>query len=299
MRAAEIAAALGGACRSGGWHRCRCPVHRSAGPTLALRDGERGLIAVCHAGCRREDILAVLRDRGLIGRGRAPAPRGAIPIARDRDDDTIRRRRLATWLWAMAGDATDSPVAAYLVGRSITLPIPPVIRYAPALRRRDGTVGPAMVARIDGPDGSIMGIHRTWLARGADGVWRRRDRAMLGAAAGGAVRLAPLPASGPLLIAEGIETALAGMVATGRPAWAALSTSGLVALRLPWPVREVTIIADHDRSGAGERAARAAARRWLAEGRVVRIALPPVPGTDLADVLAGRAGKREADDVAA
>jgi putative DNA primase/helicase len=222
MRAADIAAALGGACRSGGWYRCRCPVHRSAGPTLALRDGDHGLVAVCHAGCARDDILAALRDRGLVGRGRATAPRGTIPIARDRADDADRRRRLARQIWDAARDAADSPVAAYLAGRWPALrqpiPIPPTLRHAPALRRRDGTVGPAMVAPIDGPDGSIIGVHRTWLARGADGVWRRQDRAMLGAAAGGAVRLAPAPDSGPLLVAEGIETALAGLIAAGHPA---------------------------------------------------------------------------------
>jgi putative DNA primase/helicase len=305
MRAADIAGALGGACRSGGWHRCRCPVHGSAGPTLALRDGARGLVVVCHAGCGRDDILAELRRRGLIGPGRATAPAGTLPIARDRADDADRRLRLARRIWDAARDAADTPVAAYLAGRWPALrqpiPIPATLRYAAALRRRDGTVGPAMVARIDGPAGSIIGVQRTWLARGADGVWRRRDRAMLGAAAGGAVRLAPAPDSGPLLLAEGIETALAGMTATGHPAWAALSTSGLIGLRLPWPVREVIILADHDRSGAGERAAHAAARRWLAEGRTVRIALPPEPGTDMADVLAGRGrpAAPEADHVAA
>jgi hypothetical protein len=39
-------------------------------------------------------------------------------------------------------------------------------------------------------------------------------------------------------------------------------------------------------SGTGERAAYDAAGRWLAEGRHVRIAVPPEPGTDMADVLA-------------
>jgi len=73
------------------------------------------------------------------------------------------------------------------------------------------------------------------------------------------------------------------------PAWAALSTSGLVALALPPIVRRVVILADHDANGAGERAARAAAARWLAEGRLVRLALPPEPGSDFNDVLVGRA----------
>jgi hypothetical protein len=51
----------------------------------------------------------------------------------------------------------------------------------------------------------------------------------------------------------------------------------------------------------GERAARTAAQRWLAEGRRVRLAMPPEPGTDMADVLAGRGYARIAElrDVAA
>ena len=54
----------------------------------------------------------------------------------------------------------------------------------------------------------------------------------------------------------------------------------------------VVILADHDANGAGEHAARAAAARWLAEGRRVRIALPPEPGTDFADLLLGSSASR-------
>src|SRR4051794_23463567 len=91
------------------------------------------------------------------------------------------------------------------------------------------------------------------------------------------------------MVSEGIETAAAAMTATGSPVWAALSTSGMVSLVLPpLPLAAtVVILADHDANGAGERAARAAAARWLAEGRRVRIALPPVPGTDFNDILSG------------
>jgi phage/plasmid primase-like uncharacterized protein len=144
-----------------------------------------------------------------------------------------------------------------------------------------------MVARVDGPDGELSGVHRTWLARDESGIWQRRDRASLGPVGGAAVRLAPV--AGTLLIAEGIETALAAMQATVQAAWAALSTSGLMALRLPPMVRTVIICADNDQNDAGQSAAYTAAQRWLAEGRRVRIATPPEPDTDFADVLAGRA----------
>ena len=52
------------------------------------------------------------------------------------------------------------------------------------------------------------------------------------------------------------------------PAWAALSAGGIRALVLPREATHVLICADHDVSGVGERAARDAAVRWLAEGRL-------------------------------
>jgi len=55
---------------------------------------------------------------------------------------------------------------------------------------------------------------------------------------------------------------------------------------LPPMVRAVVIAADSD--GPGRRAAHRAARRWLAEGRAVRIALPDLPGQDFNDVLLAR-----------
>jgi hypothetical protein len=87
------------------------------------------------------------------------------------------------------------------------------------------------------------------------------------------------------MVGEGIETCLAAMQATRRPAWAALSTSGLGALNLPDTVREVIVLADGD--DPGEAAARRCAYRWKREGRSVRIARPP-RGCDFNDVLLGR-----------
>jgi putative DNA primase/helicase len=290
MIAAEIALALGCAHRSGGWWRCRCPVHRSRGPTLALRDGDRGLIAVCHARCSRADILGELRRQGLIEGDFSASPPRPIPRGTDSGDDGTRRIQLARRIWDSARVASGSTVAAYLTARGVTIGIPSVLRYAPSLRRPDGSSGPAMVARVDDVDGRLIGVHRTWLTRDPNGQWKRRDRASLGPIRGGAVRLAP--AADTLMVAEGIETAMAATTATAMPAWAALSTSGMVTLALPSIVRTVIILADHDVNGAGERAARIAAARWLAERRRVQIALPPEPGTDIADLLNGQAFAR-------
>ena len=89
-----------------------------------------------------------------------------------------------------------------------------------------------------------------------------------------------------LMVGEGIETCLAAMQAPGLPAWAALSTSGLLALDLPPDVRDVIVLADGDE--AGEAAARDAALRWEREGRRVRIACPP-QGLDFDGMLLGSA----------
>ena len=92
------------------------------------------------------------------------------------------------------------------------------------------------------------------------------------------------------MVGEGIETSLAAMQATGHPAWAALSTSGLRSLDLPHDVRDVIVLADGDE--AGEAAARDCAQRWKRQGRRVRIARPP-QGLDFNDLLRGRAPRHE------
>jgi DNA primase len=88
-----------------------------------------------------------------------------------------------------------------------------------------------------------------------------------------------------LMVGEGIETCLAAMQASGRTAWAALSTSGLRSLDLPKAVRDVIVLADGDESG--EAAAQECARRWKREGRRVRIARAP-QGMDFNDLLKAR-----------
>jgi DNA primase len=169
MIAAEIAARLGGAYRSGAWWRCRCPVHSSGGATLALRDGDRGgPIAVCHAGCSRSDILAELCRRSLIDGGICREDERPAQVTID-NDGAARRIALAQRIWKAARAARESPVAVYLAGRGITIPLPPSLRWAPVLRRADGTCGPAMVARIDNGDGELIGVHRTWLDHDAAG----------------------------------------------------------------------------------------------------------------------------------
>ena len=94
--------------------------------------------------------------------------------------------------------------------------------------------------------------------------------------------------SDQIVVAEGIETALAAAELLGLPAWASLSAAGLRSLRLPRDVRRVTIAADADR--VGRAAADEAARRWTCERRTVRIVEPVAPHKDFADVILAECG---------
>ena len=69
--------------------------------------------------------------------------------------------------------------------------------------------------------------------------------------------------------------------------WAALAAGGIRSLVLSREATHVIICADCDANGVGERAARDAAARWLAEGRRVKLALPPRAGIDFNDILRG------------
>ena len=104
----------------------------------------------------------------------------------------------------------------------------------------------ALVTR--GADDTPLAIHRTFLARDGGGKAPvDPQKMMLGPCRGGAVRLGE--PGDVLMVGEGIETCLAAMQATGHPAWAALSTSGLRALDLPRDVRDVIVLADGDEPG--------------------------------------------------
>jgi hypothetical protein len=166
----------------------------------------------------------------------------------------------------------------------------PAIRFHAGLKHPSGGVWPAMVALVTlGVDCAPIAIHRTFLAR--DGVGKGPvdpAKMMLGPCRGGAIRLA---APGEvLMVGEGIETCLAAMQATGQPAWAALSTSGLRTLDLPDAVRNVIVLGDGD--DRGEVAARDCGLRWKREGRQVRIARPP-RGADFNDLLVNRMPREE------
>jgi putative DNA primase/helicase len=85
-----------------------------------------------------------------------------------------------------------------------------------------------------------------------------------------------------LAVCEGIETALAAIRA-GWPCWAAIDAGNMATLPA-WPGIDITIFADHDENGAGQRAADAFARRWAEAGGWAEVITAGTLGADLNDL---------------
>ncbi len=276
MTAETLARALGGH-RAGASWMARCPVHEDRNPSLSISAGKDGMVLVrCHAGCDQRDVIAALQERGLwrmTGRASGVGPKHRQRIAEEPDADTLKRSAAALAIWQASRTAEETPVATHLRSRELDLPALPALRFHAGLKHPSGGVWPAMVALVThGAIGLPIAVHRTFLARyGGGKAPVDPAKMMLGPCRGGVVRLCE--PTDVLMVGEGIETCLAAMQATGHPAWAALSTSGLRSLDLPTAVHDVIVLADGD--DAGEAAARACALRLKTQGRRVRIPARP------------------------
>lgn len=213
------------------------------------------------------------------------APPAAPPVAKR--DAAQEIAHIMSGALPIAG----TPVERYLAGRGLAVPEGADLSFHRDLTHWDQKAGfPAMIGLVRDRAGEVIGLHRTYLEEGSDGAVGKaaiaKPRMMLGRVAGGAVRLASFKGDTALGICEGIETGLAVMKACpGLAVWATLSTSGLEQVQLPPEAKRVIILADHDGSGAGLRAAETAARHLRMEGREAVIALPPVRGQDFNDLL--------------
>ncbi len=202
------------------------------------------------------------------------------------------------------GDEVDR----YLRGRCLGMKeYPSALRCHPALgyyMKRPGDkkatlVGqfPAMVAPLQGEDGGMLTLHRTYVQEGRKAPVTDPKKVMHSFAGGPAVRL--YEPTDELAIAEGIETALAVRLSTGKPVWAVYSASNMEKLFVPPQVRKVCIYADNDRSFTGQAAAFALAKRLKCEvaadaRREVAVFVPKIADTDWADVWASSFRRQKA-----
>ena len=267
-----------------------CPFHNEKTPSFKIYDDDHFHCYGCGAHgdvidfVQRADGLAVPeaieRLRHLAGESQ---PRRSIRASGDEEKDKKVVRAREIWRAAMSMDHPDAELGRrYLRRRGIAIPAPDTIRFAPALwHDLERRTFPALVCAVAiWPEGRVSGIWRIYLDSHGGKAPVEKPKMGLGRAAGGAVRLEP--AAARLGLAEGVETAMSIQQAADLPVWACLSAGGLRTVILPPTVRDILIAADGD--PVGERAAQAAAERFLVEGRQARIARPPT-NMDFNDVL--------------
>jgi hypothetical protein len=251
------------------------------GYSLSLAEGEDGaLLLHCFGGCSYGALMSALVEYGMFGDGGFdPEPR--IVARHDRlGEDEQRRIELACQSYRGV-TVDDGRIGVYLRSRAIGI-TSPVLRFSETAPHRLGARLPAMVAPVVDVNGAQTGVHMTFLRSDGSGKAdlgsRELQRECRGVIRSGAIRLAAYDPNRPLIVAEGVETTLSAMEIFNLPGWSAIHAAGVGSMALPACVQRVVIAADNDRSGAGQRNALVACRRWTAEGRAVRLAMPPTDG---------------------
>lgn len=262
--------------------RARCPQQACAGKhgeALAVTgdaDG-RGVTWFCHR----------CGWRGGERHGSAVAQ----PVARP----APRHETLGDWgrqLWQACRPITpDDHAGRYLSERGCALPHPDGdLRWHPGLKHPSGHIGPAMVGLVtDVLTGEAINCHRTWLGDGGRKADLERPRMLLKGhrKAGGTIRLWPdSEVTLGLAVGEGIETMLS-LARAFVPVWASIDGGNLGTLPVLAGIEALTVAVDHD--AAGLEAFGQVADRWTGAGKEVRRILPPNPGSDLNDWMAGYA----------
>lgn len=316
-----IVSSLGGNPDSG---MCRCPAHDDHKPSLHVSVQNGRVLVKCHAGCSQDAVIDALKRRGLWpSHGPEIKPERSAKQA-EADSQHAEYRQLRTVIAILrkaSGDGGFGAPEAYFRNRGLETPV-----TALTLKREEIdelAIGQVERARLYGDDDpkpkftqrdrdaivfpvingdKIAAVHLTYLEPERD---RRVDdkgkaRQLIGAAKGGFIPLSgeDLYTAPRLVIGEGVESTLSAMQHAGLPGMAAVSASGLKAVKLPrklFAATEVIVVADNDEPGVS--AANECAKRLTREGYRVRIAIPEGEGADWNDVLREHGAPHAADAI--
>jgi putative DNA primase/helicase len=260
--------------------------------------GPGGGLKLLQGVCGWEFCTVLKRIEECVGSVPAPVRHRSTEPASD------QMKKLAKRIWGeakpvIAGDDVDR----YLRNRGLFLSeYPKVLRFHSALgyyekddagKSKKVAEYPAMLACIQGIDGHAVTLHRTYLQDGRKASNRDAKKVLSAGINGASVRLFD-PAE-ELAITEGIETALAVHLSTGKPVWAAINAGNLEKLWIPETVRRICIYSDNDANAEydGQACAFVLARRLTKESkkagpRRVEVFVPKHAGTDWADVWRSR-----------
>ena len=263
----DLVGTLGGTW-SGNRAMCRCPAHADGTPSLSLRQGDRGVLVHCFAGCESADVLRELKS---IVPGRRydflPKP-----------ERSFNSSELARRIWSQGVPIAGTWGAAYAGFRGIVGSYDD-LRFHPRCPRgkKPHTVFlPALLVGVRQAR-EIMAVQRIFLKPGGQGY---TAKVMIGNP-----QQASWQGQRPckvLAIAEGFETAARFADLHDIPTWASLGAGRLTQLRLPDGITELIIAEDND--DEGRKASLKAIEAYAREGLEIRRMPPPSRFKDWARV---------------
>lgn len=207
-------------------------------------------------------------------------------------------------IWEKAKPIIGTPAEQYLLARGISsVPNSPNLRFHGALPYwHDGVcLGEfgALLGLMHDTQGEIMGIQRIYLSQ-HHGTWQKLKPTFKNIYLDAKKQMARYPSStrgtavhidepspnGFLLVAEGIETALASReLFGGVPTWATVNAGNMARLVLPDGLKRLLIVADNDHSETGYCSAHDLGIRAIKQGIKVQIWQPETIGHDALDEL--------------
>ena len=229
-----------------------------AGKWTDAQSGDHGdLLDVIAASCGHRTLRETLDEARRFLSLPQPPPSPDRPIRRSKaltgTPEAARR------LLAASRPVAGTIAAVHLAGRGITdltgceaLHFHPRCWYRPSEDDEPDvdTGWPAMIAAVTDLDGSVTGVHRTWLTRdGSAKAPIAYPRRAMGHLLGNGIRFG---AAGPVMIAgEGVETLLSlRQVMPMMPAIAGTSAAHLAAILFPDTLRRLYVARDDDPAGS-------------------------------------------------
>lgn len=245
---------------------CRCPAHQDSTPSLSIRQGDRGILVNCFAGCASEDVLRELARVRVTGSHPMPEarPTGTANVAK---------------IWEEAGPVRGTLGERYLWRRGL----PPDlndIRFHPRCPHhpKPHTVyKPALlVAAREG--NNLVAVQRIFLD--PETAWYT-DKVTLGRLGAGVWQGGGY--SSTIGLAEGMETAASYSQLKDVPCWASFGTRRFDLCRIPESVTKLILAGDPD--GPGRLAVTKAIHRYVTSQRIVLVDYSPKGSSDWAAVL--------------